>query len=354
MIRTLLIIALIGACSVVTAETASAQSTDVIRLNTGGAASSSLRGTVLRMNKRNVTIDTGGSERRVEANEIRFITFSNEPRELRQARTNLIEDRDNRALEELESIDADSISTDFVRMEVEFLKTSVTVAMALRGEVKTLPEAKEMLSALLANEKFAENYRYYEAIELQGDLSFATGDYADAEAQFSQLAQLPWPQTALNSSLRVAQARLGLDKYQEALTSFQKVESSELNDPDAQQAKLLARIGTASALAGLNRAEEGITILEELIQQQSSENKELFAKLYNALGNCYLVAGNPKFAKHNFLHVDLIYYQDANAHAEALFHLVNLWALENKVNFSNDARDKLNNNYPNSVWTSKL
>ena len=352
--RALSIVTLIGALAAANPEIGFAQSSDVIRLNSAGTASTSIRGTVLRMNKRNVTIESSGSERRVEANEIRFITFANEPRELRQARTNLIEDRDNRALEELESIDLGSVSTDFVRMEIEFLKTSITVAMALRGEVKTLPEAKAMLNNLLANEQFIENYRYYEAVELQGDLAFSTGNYEEAESQFNVLAQLPWPKTALNGSLRVAQSQLGLNKFQEALASFEKVESSQLNDPEAQQSKLMARIGKASALAGIDRAEEGIAILEELIKQQSNDNHALFAKLFNALGNCYLAAGNPKFAKHNFLHVDLIYYQDAEAHAEALYHLVNLWALENKVNFSNAAREKLNNNYPNSVWTSRL
>lgn len=354
MIRSASLVLVLGALAGFDSHSLQAQSTDVIRLNAGENSSATIRGTVLRMNKRNVTIDTSGAERRVEANDIRFVTFSSEPREMRQARTNMIEGRDNRAYEELNSINLDDVSTDFVRMEIDFLKASLAVNMALRGELVTLPEAKLMLSTLLANEQFAENYHYYEAIQLQGDLSYATGNYSDAETQFATLSQLPWPKTALIGSLRVGQSRLGLNKYQDALTSFESVESSELNDTDDQQAKMMARIGKASALAGLDRANEGITILEELIKQQSSDNKPLFAQLYNALGTCYQTAGNPQFAKHNFLHVDLLYYQDPETHAEALFHLVNLWALENKMGFSNDARQKLKDNYPNSIWTSKL
>lgn len=349
--KTLIAVAIL---SFVSTGSIQAQSTDVVRLNGGENSTSTIRGTVLRVNKLNVTIDTGGSERRIEANDIRFITYANEPRELRTARTNMIEGRDNRALEELNGIAESDISTDFVRMEVDFMKTSLSVAMALRGEIVTLPEAKTMLSDLLADEKFGESYHYYEAVRLQGDLSLATGDYDDAETQYAILSALPWPKTALVGSLLVAQARLGLGKYPEALTSFEAVEGSDLNDVDDQQAKLMARIGKASALAGLDRANEGITILEDLIKQESSDNKPLFAKLYNALGTCYLKANNPKFAKHNFLHVDLLYYQDADSHAEALYHLIGLWEQENNTRNSNDARDKLRTNYPNSAWTSKL
>lgn len=335
-------------------EVAHAQSTDVIRLESESGASTSIRGTIKRMNKLNVTIESNGNERRVDVNDIRLITFGSEPRDLRSARTNIIEGRDNRAFEELSAIPENDINSDFVRWEIAFQKASAVARMALRGEDKTLAEASTALSELLAAAEFGENFHYYEAVELQGDVLMALGKFDEAERYFEELSRLPWPRMSLKATRLVANSQLRQSKFKDALSNYEKIESNALNNTEAQNQKRLAKIGRASALAGLDRADEGISILEEMIEQNSSEDKELFAQLYNALGSCYLQADKPKYAKHQYLHVHLLYNQNPDAHAEALYQLVSLWSKENNVRNSDECRELLRTRYPNSPWTAKL
>lgn len=333
--------------------TLAAQSTDVVRL-TDAAGGTSKRGTIKRMNKRNVTIEVNGTDQRVEANEIRFVTFANEPRVLQQARTNLLEGRDNRAYEDLLGIDVDSQSTDFVKLEIRFLIAATAVSLAVRGEGVSVDDARAKLDELLADSAFAENFHYYEVVRLRGDMAMAVGNYEEAAKRFEELASLPWPDTAMEAKLRLGQCLNGQEQYSQAITQFDEVSRSDLNDELAQSWKLMAKIGKAAALAGTGQAAQGIAMLEEIIQQQPSDDVELFAKLYTALGKCYLQANQPKYAKHQFLHVDLLYNQDADSHAEALYYLVDLWAQEGNAQNSNEARQTLQSRYPNSVWTAKL
>ena len=329
------------------------QSSDVVRL-TDSAGGTSIRGSIKRMSKRNVTIESNGSDRRVEANEIRFVTFGGESRELRQARTDLLEGRDNRAYEELTAIDLNTLSSDYLKQEVRFMRASTAVTLALRGEEVTADEARDQLDKLLADPAFSDNFHYYEAVQLRGDMAMAIGDYQEAAQRFEELAELPWPDTSLEAKLRLGQCLNGTEQYTQAISQFDEVERSSLSDDQAREWKLMAQIGKAAALAGTGQPDQGINMLEEIIRRQPSDNVELFAKLYTALGKCYLKAGKPKYAKHQFLHVDLLYNQDADSHAEALFNLVDLWAQEGNAQNSNEARQTLVSRYPNSVWTSKL
>jgi hypothetical protein len=51
-----------------------------------------------------------------------------------------------------------------------------------------------------------------------------------------------------------------------------------------------------------------------------------------------------------FLHVDLLYNQQSEAHAKALHELVNLWKTAGRDARSQEAAQQLAEKYPNSPW----
>ena len=68
--------------------------------------------------------------------------------------------------------------------------------------------------------------------------------------------------------------------------------------------------------------------IEKVIVENDSERpRALFARAYNALGHALShAAGQTEAALDAYLHTDLLFYRDAENHAEALYHLAKLWA----------------------------
>ena len=75
-----------------------------------------------------------------------------------------------------------------------------------------------------------------------------------------------------------------------------------------------------------------IRALEALIQNADPNDAELMARTYNALGESYQVTGKPVDATLAYLHVDLLFFRESAAHAEALYGLSQLWDEIGKLN----------------------
>src|SRR5687768_9051282 len=151
----------------------------------------------------------------------------------------------------------------------------------------------------------------------------------------------------------VARSLVGQKDFANALQKFDAVLASELTTPEAAQQKLFASIGKAVCLAETNKPDEGITLIEDIIAKNDAQDAELFAKAYNALGNCYLKANRPKDALQAFLHTDILFYADAESHAEALYRLSKLWNDVNKSDRAVAARNTLRERYAGSVWAQQ-
>src|SRR5690606_33268060 len=113
---------------------------------------------------------------------------------------------------------------------------------------------------------------------------------------------------------------------------------------------LAAKVGKASSQVATGNASEGVATLREIIEQAPAENLLIHAIAYNALGNAYLKLPKPKEATHAFLHVDILFNQNAEQHAEALSNLKTLWEQQNQPERAKAAADLLKTRYPNSKW----
>lgn len=346
----LLLSALLGlvvSCCLLTGDLLG-QSGDRVYPKSGRAKS----GNVIRMSTRNVILDDSGTESRFDVNEIKQIVFAGEPRELTRARTSINEGRFNNALQELTSID-EPPSREVIALDVEFFKSLCQAQLAIQGEQGTLNGAGATVAKLVQTLQQKENYHYYDAVRLFGNLAMASGNFAAAEREYTKIAEAPWPDVELEGRLLVAQSKLGQKKYAAAFEDFTFVESSSIKSLEAAELKLAAKIGSAACMGGLGRADEGIAALEDLLLAQRDENGPLLAKLYNAIGHCHVEANRPKDALLAFLHVDLLFQQDRMAHAEALYHISELFAQLKQDDRARDAMRKLQSQrFVNCYWAS--
>ena len=101
-------------------------------------------------------------------------------------------------------------------------------------------------------------------------------------------------------------------------------------------------------------ADGAIKLVEQVIADAAPEEAELHARAYNALGACY--QKKPDAAKDAllaYLHVDVLYNTLPEEHAEALFHLANLWDKVGNAEEARRARANLTERYPGSVWAGQ-
>ena len=110
----------------------------------------------------------------------------------------------------------------------------------------------------------------------------------------------------------------------------------------------------ALALALAGNPSEGEKLAMQIIENESSKNIELFAHANNALGVCYARQQKNKEAIRAFLKTDLLFTIDPDSHAQALYHLVELWAQSDRPSRASRARQKLTERYRNTYWASKV
>lgn len=309
-----------------------------------------LSGTITAVTANGITIESGGRTTEVEPANIKMVTFANEPRDIVTARRALAEGRLNNALEALEPVDVSRLQPPALAADVRFMQAFCTAKLALTGEAGTLDEAAAAIGGFVNADK--DSYRFYEAVEVFGDVLIARGAFDQAEQQYGQMVSSPWAEMQQRGRLKVARTQELQKKWAEAVANYQAVQAVESATAAARQAKLAARVGLARCSAFQGDPTAAIRDLQQLIVEESSTNTELFAQIYNALGNCHVQAGNNKAAINAFLHTDLLYYQTPDYHAEALYQLGNLFAQIGKVNESAEAREKLKSRYAASPWAN--
>jgi len=299
-----------------------------------------------------VTIDTNVGSRQIEVNEITRITFKDEPNDLNAGRTQVIQKNYNQALADFKKLDGQKIDRAYIRQDVEFYKALCLCKLALSegGDKKAATDA---MFAFVS--KSPQSYHFYEAAETLGDIAMASGKYADAAKYYgaSGLGAAPWGDYQMRANNAAGRALIGEKQFEQALDKFKAVVSSELATPEAVRQKNLAQAGRAMCLAETGKVDDALSLAQDMINKNDPQDSALFARLYNALGRCYLKQNKPKDAVMAFLHTDILFYADADAHAEALYNLSKLWTDVNKSDRAIAARNTLRERYAGSVWATR-
>lgn len=309
------------------------------------------RGVLTNMSATEVTLNVSGSDRTIAVNDIARISFADEPSELNQARVNVAQKNYRQALEELKKVNPAKLDREFIKQDVQFFQALCLGKLALNegGDKKVADKA--LLDFARGGTK---NYHFFEAAELAAELAMAMGNYDDAVKRYNPIVNnAPWPEYKLRGQIAQGRALLGQKNYAEAQQRFDEAIASDLTSAEANSQKALARVGKDICLAEQGQVDEAVKDLESIIEKFDPSDARLFARTYNALGRCYLKQNKNKEALLAFLHVDVLFYADGDAHAEALHYLTKLWDAANRADRSLAARNTLRERYAGSVWSEE-
>ena len=321
-----------------------AQTGDIVTRTDGKKS----RGKIVSISKNEVTIEAKEGSEKVPSNQIVSIAFSGEPSGMRQVRELVEGGQWESALERLAKIDSGRIENKRVASEVAYYKA---LATARKGD--ELAKAVRVLLDYVRNNK--DSYHFFETVEVLGDLAMQLGSYQKAASYYAQLSKAPWTAYKLKGAFLEGTAlqAQGPSQLANAVKKYDAVTKAKVSSADAARYKQLATAGKVACSVNQQNAGDSIKIMQELIANNDPKDAELFARAYNALGACYQAAGKPNEAIHQYLHVSLLFHRVDTAHAEALFHLSQLWGKVGKADRASETRKLLMSRYAGTVWAKR-
>lgn len=299
--------------------------------------------------------DARGEMVRIPVDRIREVLLGGEPQSLRNARGMLLRQDAPAALEELgkvAKVELDGAS-DLVLAEMEFVQAAALGRVAATGGSDVAKGEQALREFLKAH---PESFHLYDVQEALAALLARAGRYDEAAAALAPLAKGP---ASVRVRAAVGKARLFYEqrKYAEAMSEFEAAERAQTDEGDlaSRRQKAEATLGRARCLARLDKAAEAIAIVTAGLESLGSQEGELLALSYATLGDaCRAAGGKDQDAIIAFLRVDLVHNSVADAHAEALFNLVQLWENVKVPERSRQVRQALETTYPDSRWTRLL
>ena len=336
---------LISSAVFLSPASAQAQSSDRIQHRHGTESGKITAVTALK-----VTISQGGVSSSIPVEEIRSIRFGGEPSELNAARIAASKGRYQDALEGLRKISPKTIERTEIKQELDFLLASCTAGLALAG-LEDLDQATSRVSKFLTQHR--QSYHLPAAIELLGDLLLAADDHDAARTQYAKLGKAPAAYFQARSAMLIGRSHQQQDQHAKAIAEFDKArqvsQGGAVVESQRQEATLLAAISRSASGEGKQAADP----VREIIAEADADDIELMARAYNALGSCYLNSGDERAARDAFLHVDLLFASVSAEHARALHELSQLWRALGQESRSQDARQRLQKDYPTSPWARR-
>ncbi len=310
-----------------------------------------LRGTIQSSSPAGLVIETADGPREVAGWQIRRVKFEDEPNELTRARSAYTDDRYNVTLQELESL-SEIPDRPLIVQDIEYYRAMASARTALTGGGITANQAAELVRGFI--DQHPDSYMRAAAQEALADLTLALGNFEQSSRMFGVLATSDWPEVSFQSRIKQGRALILEKKYAEAAAELQKVEAVDSAEDYVLQGKSIARCLRAEALAFAGQSDEARVIAMDTIRNSDARNTVLFAYAYNALGASHLQKGELKDAARAYLHTDLLFTADPDAHAEALYQLAQIWPRLDREDRALEARQKIKDRYRNTFWAAAL
>jgi TolA-binding protein len=306
-------------------------------------------GTIVSAGANEVVLRVGGSDQSFAVDGIRKIVFDADPGPLSRGRDLVIDDQWVNGLEELKRVDPDSIKSELVRAELMFYRALAEARLALAGKGDRASAARSMVDFLQKNK---DNWHFYAANEVLGDLALSLSNYERAVQYYGALANAPFPEFKLRAAYLEGMALLRQEQWDKARQKLGEVAGVTGDTPASARLKRLAQASIAVAQAATGEAAAGLAALEQLLASGDVADTQLFARLYNAQGDCLRAQDDIEGAVLAYLHTHLLYANDPETHAEALFRLSELWPKLQRQERAAEMRAQLEKLYPGNRFQS--
>lgn len=303
-------------------------------------------GDVVRVTKNGVTLQQAAGSREIPVTAIDSILFNNEPPGLTQGRMNARNGGHATALERLSELRLEEEDRELLKQDLAYYKAYCRAQIALGGG----GDPGKAAAALIAFVRSAgDTFHYYEAVETIGRLATAAGRYDQAQKMYATLAKAPFPPLKVRALVLSGQALNASGDHPAAIKRFEQA-IRRGGSPDTEGEVFAARLGKAESLAASERIREAVAIVAGVLSGIEDDDPERQAVAYNTLGRCYDAADQQRDALYAYLHTDLLFDRDPDAHAEALARLKELWRVAGKPDAGREAADRLRREYPRTRW----
>lgn len=312
-----------------------------------------LAGTITGTSRTELTIKPSvGEAVAVPANDIAAIDWDDASADLKLGISDENGGRLDSALERVRKSKAETqTSNDALKKEFDFVEARILARMAKADPAK-VDEALAQLDKV--RKACSDHFRYFDALQLLGEVQMVKGDNAAARQTFEGLSQAPWNDVKLAGQVALGRIQMAEGNADEAVRSFDAAIASAGNSPGEQARKYDAMLGKARALSAQSKHEEALAVLDEVTGKAPATETALQAEAYVLQGNSLQALNRNKEAVLAYLHVDLLFPRETAFHAESLYHLARLWKTVQSPERGLDAEAKLTAAYPNSDWAKKL
>lgn len=188
-------------------------------------------------------------------------------------------------------------------------------------------DATERPKAILAMSKFMQEHgagwQVSKAAKILAQLQLEDGDFAGAQKTFKSLADKPDlpKETRQEYQLLSARALMRSNRFGEAQSELKAIDDLLLPDDTLMKTRVgILRAGCQGAAGDVAGAEKQLRAVLD-----GNADPTMKALACNTLGDIFLKAGRGEDAFWRFLMVDLLYFQDVEEHARALYHLSRLF-----------------------------
>lgn len=284
----------------------------------------------------------------IDADDIREILWEGEPPLLRNSRNLDLAGKDSIAVEGYRKLLKElTPEQNNFREEAEF-GIGRCLARSAESSPQSSQDAITQLNTFVAD--YPKSRHFYEAILMIAELH-RTGDReSDAVKNYLLLKDSKVGAYPLQGELGIAHFALKKLDYDRANQAFQAVLDSPLKGAMIDRRRQEARAGLIQIRVAEQQPDRALQLANELVDDSPYNDSNAMAKAYLLRGNVYSGLGKNKEALFDYLHVDLLYPQEREQHAEALFRLSSLWNILRHPERATEAKDRLIADYPDSEW----
>ncbi len=322
-----------------------AQEADKLYPSNGAAVT----GKITEMTRNNVVMEVRGVKENFQAIDIQRIVYEAEPAAFTKAKEAVGTEQWDEAMDSLKKVDLKSVLREEPKKELEFYVGLVQTKLAMNGQGDPAAAEARLLNFVKGN---TNSFHFFDSADALGSLAASTGGHDQAVKYFSVLATSPFPAQKLKAQYSLGNSNLALGKTADARTSYGDALAGATDDATSKRYKKLASIGMIRCETAEKKYDAAIEKLRKLVSESDATDNELFAQLYNALGEAHLRAGQEEEAVLAYLHTDLLFTSDPDSHAEALYHLIQLFTKLDPPRVA-ETKARLQSLYANSAWTKK-
>jgi tetratricopeptide (TPR) repeat protein len=285
---------------------------------------------------------TTGAEQDVPVDQIESVTYTGQPASLPLAETREANGALAEALDLYKKAAGEAGNRPYIAQAAQFGQARVLYELSKADPART----DEAIAALDAFVKANRSSRHLgPALEALARLSLNKGQTDRAEQALHGLSAIPW--AADRAAVLKARVLAGRGKNDEALQVLDQLVASA---PRGSARSDEARLARGELLAAAGQFAEAEKAIREVIADTPPEKADFQAVAHNALGDCLRASGKQKDALFAYLETDILYDQDKEQHARALFQIAQLWRDLKQPARADEVMGRLRQQYPQSPY----